>query len=133
MGFEKKDINAAEVLRRYQDLPAFSGIELTDVNQVGLFGERPLDIAAVRGDLREISALLEGGADLNSAGEHGNTALHEAVSQGHLAAVKLFVDAGADISIKNEFGQTPFDIAHSRNQHDLLSVLSRTKSFPALG
>jgi len=34
-------LSAAEVLSRYkdEDLPAFAGIELTDVNQIGLFGE----------------------------------------------------------------------------------------------
>src|SRR5689334_8257049 len=90
-------LTAAEVLKRYkdEDLPAFCGIALNDVNQVGIFGERPLDIAAVRGNLEEICALLEAGAEVNAAGEHGNTALHEAVSQGNLSAVKLLVDFGA--------------------------------------
>lgn len=50
---------------------------MTDVNQVGPFGERPLDVAAVRGNLKEIYALLDGGADVNAPGEHGYTALQK--------------------------------------------------------
>jgi ankyrin repeat protein len=118
-------LTAAEVLQRYkdEDLPAFCGIALTDVNQVGVFGERPLDVAAVRGNPEEIVALLEGGAEVNAAGEHGHTALHEAVSQGNLAAVKLLVEFGALVDVRNEFGQTALDIACSRNRQDLVALL----------
>ena len=40
-------LSAAEVLRRYnkEELPAFCEIALTDVNQAGNFGERPLHVA----------------------------------------------------------------------------------------
>lgn len=106
-------LNADAVLRRYKDenLPAFCGMELTDVNQRGLFGERPLDVAACRGNLDEILALLEGGAYIDAPGEHGNTALHEAVMQGHAPAVKLLLDYGARQDLKNDWGQTAMDVA----------------------
>jgi uncharacterized protein len=118
-------LTAAEVLRRYkeEELLAFSGTDLKDVNQIGLFGERPLDVAAVRGDVEEIRALLEAGADINAAGEHGYTPLHEAVSQGHLSAVKLLVTFGARIDVRNEFGDTPLDVALVRNRNDLVAIL----------
>jgi uncharacterized protein len=118
-------LTAAEVLRRYkdEDLPAFCGIELTDVNQVGLFGERPLDVAAVRGDLEEIYALLDGGADVNASGELGYTALHEATSQEHFDAVRVLLEAGARTDIRNEFGDTALDIASLRNRQSLVDLL----------
>jgi len=120
------DLTAAEVLRRYKDeeLPAFSGIDLTDVNQVGLFGERPLDVASVRGNIEEIRALLRAGAQVNTPGEVGNTALHEAVSQGHISAVKLLVQFGADMNARNNFGQTPLDIARAKNRDHLVAMLT---------
>jgi uncharacterized protein len=116
---------AADVLRRYKDdqLPAFCGIDLTDVNQVGLFGERPLGVAAVGGNLAEIQALVEGGAEINAPGELGNTALHEAVSQGHVAAVKLLLGYGADTGLRNEFGDTPLDLAKAKGREDLITLL----------
>ncbi len=118
-------LTAAEVLRRYkdEDLPAFGEMELSDVNQVGLSGERPLDVAAVRGDLEEIYALLDGGADINAQGELGYTALHEAVSQNHFDAVRVLLWAGARTDIQNEFGDTALDIAILRKRERLVDLL----------
>ncbi len=64
-------LTAAEVLHRYkdEDLPAFCGISLQDVNQVGNFGERPLHVASVRGNIGEIAALIDAGAEVNAPGE----------------------------------------------------------------
>src|SRR5215468_7498332 len=97
-------ITAKAVLRRYKDeeLPEFSEIALEDVNQVGNFGDRPLHVACVRGNLEEIAALLEGGADVNAAGELGNRPLHEAVGQGHLAVVQFLLDHGASVQEMND-------------------------------
>lgn len=78
-----RHITAADVLRRYMDeeLPAFCGIQLESVNQVCRFGERPLHVAATRGIMEEVAALVEAGAEVNAHGELGNTPLHEAVGQ----------------------------------------------------
>jgi uncharacterized protein len=118
-------LTAAQVLQRYQDedLPAFSGIKLIDVNQPGRFGERPLDVAAVRGNLNEIRALLDGGADINARAEHGNTALHEAAGQGHIEAAKFLLEFGARTDIRNELGQTALDISSLRNREDMVALL----------
>lgn len=57
-------LTAPDVLARYvaEQLPEFVGISLTDVNQVGNFGDPPLNVAAVRGRLDEVDALLGAGA-----------------------------------------------------------------------
>ena|SRR5690242_8198588 len=106
-------VNAQDVLRRYkdEDLPAFCEIGLTDVNQEGNSGERPLHVAACRGNTDEILALLEAGAYIDAPGEHGFTALHEAVMQGHGPAVKLLLDYGARQDVTNDWGKTPMDLA----------------------
>ena len=122
-------MTAAEVLKRYkdEDLPAFCDVDLTDVNQVGLFGEHPLDVAAVRGSIEELTALLNAGAEVNAPGECGNTPLHEAVSQGHFAVAKLLLEFGATTEIRNQFGQTPLDIARMHNRSDLAALLDTSK------
>lgn len=118
-------LTAADVLRRYkaEDLPAFVEVPLDSVNQAGNFGEHPLEVAASRGRMDEIVALVDGGADVNSHGELGNTPLHEAVLQGHVEAVKFLLNRGASISAKNDFGETPLDLARSRGRGDIAAIL----------
>jgi ankyrin repeat protein len=119
------NLTAEAVLRRYKDeeLPEFSEIALEDVNQAGNFGDRPLHVACIRGNLEEIAALLEGGADVNAAGELGNRPLHEAVSQGHLTAVQFLLDHGASVHETNDEQMTALDIARLRGRHDITEVL----------
>jgi len=79
-----------------EQLPEFIEVVLHDVNQVGNFGNAPLKVAAVRGALDELQALLDGGASIDARGEHGYTALHHAAEQGHVAAVRLLLKYRAD-------------------------------------
>ena len=126
-------LTAADVLRRYkdEDLPAFCGVPLEDVNQVGNFGERPLDVASARGNMEEIAALLEAGARINAPGELGYTPLHMAVAQGRLTATQFLLDHGADPNVKNEFGETPLDTAKRAKQDDILKALQNRTGGPA--
>jgi len=124
---DPKSLTAADFLRRYKDeeLPAFVEIPLEDVNQVGNFGDRPLHVASVRGNMDEIVALVAAGADVNAPGDHANTPLHEAVSQEHLPAIEFLLDNGASLNVKNEFGQTPLDIAREKGRSDMTELLER--------
>jgi uncharacterized protein len=123
---ETPHTTAEAVLRRYKDeeLPEFSEVALEDVNQVGNFGDRPLHVACVRGNLEEVAALLEGGADVNAAGELGNRPLHEAVSQGHLTVVRFLLDHGASVHEMNDEQMTALDIAKLRGRHDIADILN---------
>ncbi len=122
---ETAAMNADDVLKRYkdEDLPDFAGIELSDVNQAGVFGDRPIHVAARRGRTDEIAALLDGGADANASGELGNTPLHEAVMQNRIEAAKLLLTRGADPHRKNHFGGTPLDAARVRENRRLVRLL----------
>ena len=118
-------MNADDVLKRYkdEDLPDFVGIDLSDVNQAGIFGDAPIHVAAIRGRTDEITALLNGGADANASGELGNTPLHEAVMQNRIEAAKLLLDRGADPQRRNHFGGTPLDTARARENRRLIRLL----------
>ena len=99
------------LLADYQTLPEYLGIVLSDVNQRSLFGDFPLSVAAVRGDVDEIRTLVAAGAQLNARGEHGYTALHSAVEQGHRDAVEFLLALGAERDIRTDIGLTPADLA----------------------
>jgi uncharacterized protein len=123
---KKRPLTAADVLRRYvdEDLPEFIGLTLTDVNAVGLFGDRPIHVAAIRGDIDELVALLDAGAEIDAAGEHGYTALHEAVSQNHADVVKCLLRRGASRVLKNKWGDTAADLARMHKREDMFELLT---------
>jgi ankyrin repeat protein len=120
-------LNATEVLRRYreEELPEFWGRPLDDVNEVGRFGSQPIHVAAVRGALDELTALLDGGADVSAVGEKGHTPLHHAVGQNHLEAVKLLLARGARTNLKNDWGKTAIDVAKTYKRDDLVALLEK--------
>jgi ankyrin repeat protein len=113
---ESPKLTAAQVLQTYSDdsLPDFHDLPITDVNQVGSNGDRPIHIACFRGNLEHVIALVEAGADVNAAGDLGYTPLHEAADKGFLEIVKVLLSHGADVDAKNEFGETPIDLARDR-------------------
>jgi ankyrin repeat protein len=122
----RRTLTAAEVLQRYTEelLPSFADVPLRDVNQVGRFGDRPLHIACVRGNMQEVVALIDGGADLNAKGELGNTPLDEAIGQGHIEVVRFLLQRGASPSQKNELGATPLDEAKLKMRSDIAQLLA---------
>ncbi|WP_267117287.1 ankyrin repeat domain-containing protein [Xanthomonas sacchari] len=113
-----------EVLLLYKDLPEYSGIELDGVKKMSLFGDYPINVAATRGSVREMSALFNAGADLNASGEHGYKPLHNAVEQGNVDAVKWLLENGADKGLCNSSGETPADLAAILCENLIESILN---------
>jgi len=123
---QPKALTAAEVLRRYkeEELPDFVEIPLEDVNQVGNFGDRPLHVAATRGNMDEIVALVRAGADVNARGEQGYMPLHAAAAQGHFDAVKFLLENGASPTKINEFGESVRDVARRRGHNEIARLIA---------
>jgi ankyrin repeat protein len=123
---DPRPLTAKDVLERYNDcgFPDFCD-PLTDINQVGTFGNRPLHMAAYHGNMEEIEALVAGGAQVNVVGDMGSTPLHEAVEKGHSEAVRFLLENGARTDVRNEFGRTALDIAKLEGRSDLIDLLSR--------
>ena len=121
-----KRLTAAEVLQKYSDdeLPDFYPRKIEDVNQVEHDGDRPIHVACIRGNLEDVVALLEGGADVNAAGDLGYTPLHHAAGDGNLEITNVLLGHGADVDAKNEFGETPVDLARDR----IIGVLEAAKA-----
>ncbi len=125
----QQGLTAAQVLQKYTDdrLPEFLNRPVEDVNQVGITGDRPIHVACIRGDLDDLIALIEGGADVSAPGDLGYTPLHIAASRGHLDIVKVLLRNRADVSAKNEFGQTPVDLAKLRSNVEVAETLESAR------
>jgi|ERR1043166_245037 ankyrin repeat protein len=120
--------NVDEILDEMASLPEFCGLPRPGINSVGGFGNRPLKIAAVRGDIRAIEMLVAAGAELDARNEDGYTALQHAVEQGHLAAVQRLVELGASTDILTDDGLTPLREAEILKHHDIVAFLSKRRA-----
>jgi ankyrin repeat protein len=77
-------------------------------------GSPPLHVAAERGDLAVIEALLEGRPDLDALDSFGETALLVAARQGQEAVCARLLSAGANIRLRGRDRATAADVAESR-------------------
>lgn len=75
------------------------------------FPTPPLHIAAAKGHVDFVRALLENGIDVNEPDDLGSTALHTAVKYQQEAVVSLLLMCGADANAMNRRGWTPLQEA----------------------
>lgn len=111
------------LLKEYEELPEYSEMEIPSINTKSLFGNYPINIAASRGLMEEVTLLLSYGADVNVHGEHGYTPLHDAVEQGHIDVVRLLIKSGANISAITENGTTPVELAVQLEKEEVFNFL----------
>ena len=101
----------AEIRDRYSDQLNFGANDtfspIDPLTYVQPEGDTVIHVAAMRGDERTISLLLEAGADPNSVGDMGSTPLHYAYTRKHDGVVKLLLDHGASTTTRDEFGKMP--------------------------
>lgn len=80
---------------------------------------------AVRaGDVAQVTALLDKGADVNAKFRYGATALFKAAERGHTEIVKLLLARGADATIKDTFyGATAMTWALDNDHVEIVKAL----------
>jgi serine/threonine-protein phosphatase 6 regulatory ankyrin repeat subunit B len=85
-----------------------------DVNLTDNTGLTPLMIAAEKGHLTTVQALLSTpGIDIDDKTTDGVTALYFAAINGKEDVVKALIDKGADVNLTDNDGQTPIMAASS--------------------
>jgi uncharacterized protein len=117
------DLKLQAFFHEIADLPEFVEISPIGPHSRGNFGSTPLHIAAIRGDVSVIRALLEAGADIDAPGEDGYTPLHDSVLQGHQEAVRFLLERGASREIRNHDGETPSKVAALRGDAEMMRLL----------
>jgi ankyrin repeat protein len=87
----------------------------------------PLDLelirAAARGDLREVNALLERGANVNAEDDVHNSALNEAAHAGSIEVAERLLAAGAELEHKGGADLTPLMNAAVTGQVNVVRLL----------
>ncbi|XP_076094302.1 BRCA1-associated RING domain protein 1-like [Mytilus galloprovincialis] len=86
-------------------------------------GETPLQVAAIKGDIKRIEELLKAGALPNARDNAGWTPLHEAVHYGHTEIAKKLLDHGAMINVPGTENDTPLHDALRQGQLDCVRLL----------
>jgi ankyrin repeat protein len=84
-------------------------IPLTDVNQLNIFGESPIHLAASKGQPEDIVWLVENGADVNRPGDFGMTPLHYAYMSEKQNNILTLLHCGADPNLPCEAGLLPHE------------------------
>ena len=90
-------------------------------------GETKLWRAASAGEVAEVRALLQAGADpLVGLTTNGCTPVYLAAQNGHLEVVRALVEAGADVNAARTDGTwTPLKVAQRNNHPDVVALLKQ--------
>ena len=81
-------------------------------------GWTPLHYAATGGHVPVIEALLEAHAYIDAASPNGSTPLMMAAMYGNVASVQMLIDAGADLHLRNDQGLDALSFAQRGNRRD---------------
>ncbi|KAK2076485.1 hypothetical protein QBZ16_001011 [Prototheca wickerhamii] len=117
-----------ELQRRDPNWAVNKGRYLEDTSAAGV---TPLILAAQRGNLQCVEALLAAGADVHTScpAVDGNSALHEAVDKRQDVVVNVLLQAGANPCVENARGFTAMDVACARKNATVLRLLEQRCPF----
>ena len=129
LGSKQSTMLIADLWAEYRGFFEFLDMEQLGVNTPGCFGNYPINLACVRGNVEEVMLLLTEGADINQRGEYGSTPLCDAVGAGHTHIVRLLVARGANVHLKDEMGYSPKDRAllKPNERGEMIIILSKAE------
>lgn len=87
-------------------------------------GHTLLHLAVLLGFHRLVNVLIHRGIDVNSADRNGYTALHFSAWMGRMQISRMLLEAHADDEMRTNDDQSPVDLALSRDQTDVATLLT---------
>jgi uncharacterized protein len=99
----------------------------TQVDEANAQGETPLMVAAIRGSLPAVQALVKRGAAVN---RKGWTPLHYACSGPDNGVTAFLIAQGAELNARSENGTTPLMMAARYGNSDLVPLLIKAGAEP---
>ncbi|MHC4556586.1 MAG: ankyrin repeat domain-containing protein [Planctomycetota bacterium] len=97
-------------------------VVLRNVEKVSVTSNN-IHIAVSLGDLEQLTALINDGANVNSKDERQSTPLHYAAGAGRKDVVELLIANGADVNAKDTDGNTPGHVALGKRNRPILDLL----------
>ncbi|KAM4875926.1 ankyrin repeat domain-containing protein 31 [Thomomys bottae] len=98
-------------------------IKTARINRRYVKGKSQLHLAARRGNLSHVKALIESGLDVNLKDNEGWTPLHEASNKGYTDIVTELLKAGANVNCENVNGILPLHDAVAGNHLKAAEIL----------
>lgn len=100
----------------------------------GAPADAELSVAAMKGDMATVRALIDQGVDVNVPQGDGTTALHWAAYQEDVEMAELLLEAGADIGVKTRIGEmTPLFMAAKVGNGTIIELLLEAGADPNVG
>uniref|UniRef100_A0A2K5QJA4 Ankyrin repeat domain 31 n=1 Tax=Cebus imitator TaxID=2715852 RepID=A0A2K5QJA4_CEBIM len=106
------------------------GMKTGGINKTNARGKSRLHLAARRGNLSLVKALIETGADVNLNDNAGWTPLHEASSKGSINIIVELLKAGANVNCENIDGILPLHDAVANNHLKAAEILLQNGANP---
>ncbi|WP_214303322.1 ankyrin repeat domain-containing protein [Wolbachia endosymbiont of Erebia cassioides] len=94
-----------------------------NAQEVGIYGKKPIHIAAENNNKNIIEFLLSRGVSIDDTERVGNTPLHYAAWRGGLEAAEFLVDRGASINAADNSGKKPVHVAAENNNKNVIEFL----------
>jgi len=98
---------------------------VTSLEHVNRRGNRPVNVAATKGNLDMVIFCVINRCDVNAQGENGDTPLHAAAYGNHEHIIKFLLCFEADTKIKNHRVATPYEIVVGRGKIKDVLVLEK--------
>ncbi|XP_078221460.1 ankyrin repeat domain-containing protein 31 isoform X9 [Callithrix jacchus] len=106
------------------------GMKTGGINKRNARGKSRLHLAARRGNLSLVKALIESGADVNLNDNAGWTPLHEASSKGSIDIIVELLKAGANVNCENIDGILPLHDAVANSHLKATEILLQNGANP---
>ena len=104
----------------------------TPATPTKLTSTNPLHLAALRGQDKIVTILLNKGADINAADSAGQTPLHCAIQGGKMEVINHLISRGADVSLKDANGLSVLHAAVNSGLEDVVVMLIEHGADPNL-
>lgn len=85
-----------------------------EINQLNIYGETYLNIAASRGPKYLLEKMIKAGADVNTKDNFGQTPLHKAIMSNTVEVVEFLLKKGAQVNMPTKKREYPIQMALKR-------------------